>query len=160
MAEITHRKPGRPTKAKNRPQRIAVGLNRDVLNIYNKDPGFYYYFTLDTTEDGATIQEFLRAGYEFVNAETHGVPRSQAFQSNKLGSIIRIPAGKNSPGKFHYAMRQPMEFHKEDQAKKQEAVDAIDDIIHRRGVEEKLNHDDTRGHRPIYYDSEESAEFS
>ena len=136
------------------PERIPVGLRRDVVNIYNKDPAFHYVFVKDTDEGGGTIQRYLQGGYEFVDASSHGTPVTHTHASNNLGSIIRISAGRNFPGEWLYGMRIRREWHEKDIAAEQAEIDKIDDMIHRRGpLQEKLRHEKSRETEPVYYDA-------
>jgi len=103
---------GRPAK------RVPVSGNRDILTVEGKDPAFSYRWILDGDESGQRIQKFQRAWWEFVRSDDgqHTVGQDMVYQTDNVGSIIRVPAGS---GKFYYLMRIPKEYYEEDQKAKQ-----------------------------------------
>lgn len=131
--------PGRPRKnpppfaqeqenVEMKNKRTPIDGQRDKLALNNLDPDFYYYWVVDQAEDGQRIAEFLDAGYTFVRPE-EGVRAGQAdvYTSSNVGSIIRVTAGRT--GGYHYLMKLPMEYRKEDLARKAREVDATEETM-------------------------------
>ena len=117
------RKVGRPTKetrAEERPARIPVNGQRDILTVYNKDPDYSYRWVKDRHENGSRIQKFIAAGYEIVSSDNHRVGENLVYKTNDGGSIIRIPEGDHQ---HLYLMRQPMEYYNEDFEAKQNRLE-------------------------------------
>jgi len=110
-------KGGRPRKyvpksGVTRDTRVPINGDRDILTVTDKDPNFHYSLPADTDENGAEIQKMLRAGYQFVQAgKQESVGEVNVYRSTQHGSIMRVPAGA---GKYHYLMKIPMQWHKED----------------------------------------------
>jgi len=126
---VKKRGPGRPRKndvsrvegSSERPTRVPVSGNRDVLTIQGKDPSFEYRWVLDSAENGQRIQRFNSAWWNLVHSDDgqHVVGQDMVYKTENVGSIIRVPAGS---GKFYYLMRIPKEYYKEDQVAKQTEI--------------------------------------
>ena len=113
-------KRGRPKKENKKRRRVSVAGGRDVLTVEGKDPAYRYYWVCDYNEDGARINTFLEAGYEFVKAGTHRIGAARAGDPQNVGSVERKPSGHDRDGNqlFLYLMRQPLEWYKEDKQEK------------------------------------------
>ncbi len=120
-------KGGRPPKKRydrdvriTRETRIPLGGFRDKLTVTNKDPNFHYFWELDLGERGTKIARALQAGYVFVKAEEEPqVGEAAIYVAEGLGNIIRVAAGG---GYYHYLLKIPKEWYKEDQDRIQERV--------------------------------------
>lgn len=98
------------------------------LNKERLDPEMHYSWALDDAEDGSKIERRLQAGYEFCNPDENLVAgNSSVYKSVQAGSIVRVPAGQ---GKYHYLMKIPLEWYKDDQAQGQKRVDATENSLH------------------------------
>ncbi len=109
-------KGGRPRKyvAKTgitKETRVPVEGLRDILTVEGKDPNFHYYWELDSDETGTNIYKRLRAGYEFVQADTVIVGQANVYKSSNVGTIVRVP---NPDGRYLYLMRIPKDWHEDD----------------------------------------------
>lgn len=95
----------------NRPKRIPVSGNRDLITVQGKDPDFNYRIV---KEKPGRVDKFQAAGYEMV---THAVEiGSTGERDTSLGTPVRINLGRGDTG---YLMRQPKEYFDEDQAAKE-----------------------------------------
>lgn len=109
-----------------KPARVPVGGYRDVLEVLFKEPGFYYRWVLDSSEDGGRIATYKMAGYEMVDADTHKVPKQHTFTTSQHGSVIRLPC-KN--GDFMYLMRLPEQYREEDRLAHEQRIDELENQI-------------------------------
>jgi len=123
------------TSAAAQPTRVPVGGFRNVLEVPNKDPGYYYHWVLAQSDDDGRIAQYKMAGYEMVDAEKHNIPRSNVFSSGQHGSIVRLPC-KN--GDFMFLMRLKNEFREEDTLAKKQKVDEIEAQIMSPNPEQDL----------------------
>ena len=101
-----------------RVRRTPLGT-RNVLTVSGKEPGYEYRFVNDI---GDRVQEFLDNGWEIVEKKDVrigdrrlGTPTS----TEGTAAIAAVGRGTNA-----YVLRIREEWYKEDQAAKQEAVDA------------------------------------
>ena len=132
---------GRPRKVRpeeeaakqeaQRPPRVPLGGFRDILTLQNTDPNYHYHWALDMSEKGTQIARCMQAGYEFVRPE-EGVVVGEAsvFKTEGVGSVLRVPGGG---GMFHYLLKLPIEFFKEDMDRHQERVDMTEQSIKNQG---------------------------
>lgn len=104
-----------------RPARVPVSGNRDILTVDGKDPSFQYRWVLDASEDGQRIIRFTKAWWDLVRSDDgqHTVGQDMVYKTENVGSIIRVPAGS---GKFYYLMRIPKEYYVEDQKSKAQEI--------------------------------------
>jgi len=112
----------------NKPRRVPVSGQRDILTVYGKDPGKEYRFVKDKDENGMRIQNFKRGGWEFTDPKTGiSVGEENVHKSKKgTGSIVRYPAGE---GEWLYLMEIRKEWYEEDQVTKQELVNESESSI-------------------------------
>ena len=104
-----------------RPARVPVSGNRDILTVAGKDPSFAYRWILDSSENGQRIMKFNKAWWDLVHSDDgqHTVGQDMVYKSENVGSIIRVPAGS---GNFYYLMRIPKEYYNKDQDLKQSDI--------------------------------------
>ena len=113
------RRNNRPTEGEaraERPTRSRVSGHRDILTVENRNPNYYYRWVLDKEEDGARVRRYVDGGYEFVTKENDNVAVGDvSIKTNQdLGTLLRVPAGPNSPGQYLYLMRILQEYREED----------------------------------------------
>lgn len=114
-----------PKTSVTRETRVPLDGIRDVLpNIEaDKDPNFYYYWATDSDENGTQILHLMRAGYNFVQSKEVNISKTNVYSSHDVGSIIRIP---NRDGTYNFLMKQPMQWHKEDEAARMKRIDEME----------------------------------
>lgn len=131
----TSKATGKATRAKDRPKRIPVSGNRDILTVIGKDPYFHYRWVLDVDEAGERIQRYQMAGYEFVSTteiEGHGQP--QVDRPSDESTVVRKPSGTTSHGvpQYLYLMKIPYDLYEEDQKEKLKEIEERErDMIRR-----------------------------
>ena len=107
----------------NKPTRVPVSGLRDIMTVYNKDPGYKYRWVVDKNEDGSRIYRFKRGGYEFARNETDAgdyvIGQEAVYSSESHGSIVRLQTGDSS---YSYLMRIREELFNEDQEAKEQAL--------------------------------------
>ena len=108
-----------------RPKRIPVSGNRDILVIPNMDPNYMYRWVSDK-DNGQRLQKFLEGGYEFVKNDGQGDNKLSVSDYKSVGSVLTRYAGG---GVTLVAMRIPREWYDEDQAAKQAEIDAVEDSM-------------------------------
>lgn len=114
-------------------KRVPVSGFRDILTVFGKDPDYEYRWVKDGDERGQRIWRFRQAAYEFVSIDdVEGIGMDAVYKSEDLGSIIRVPAGKQEPGVYLYLMRIPREFYDEDQVDKMSQIERQEEESSRR----------------------------
>ena len=106
----------RPTK--ERTKRVPVGGPRNILTVANKDPNYVYRFVLDTP---GRLEAFKEGGYEVVTKDME-VGDSAVDKGSQLGSAVTYVKGTQTL----VLMRILREWYDEDQAAKQEEIDALE----------------------------------
>lgn len=107
-----------------RADRVPVSGNRDILTVRGKDPNYVYRWVSDVSEDGSRIWKFKQAGYTHVEvSEIKGVGQDRVKKVEGLGSIVCQPTGGSN---YSFLMKIRKEFYEEDQARKAEDLDAIE----------------------------------
>lgn len=101
-----------------RKQRTPVGGPRNILTVANKDPNYVYRFVKD---EPGRIDLFKEGGYEVVTQPTE-VGDSAVNRHSQLGSAVTVVRGTSTL----VLMRIPKEWYDEDQASKQEEIDALE----------------------------------
>lgn len=131
-------------RGQNRPKRIPVSGNRDILTVIGKDPYFHYRWVLDMSDSGERIQKFQMAGYEIVRTnEIEGHGQRQVDRPNDSDTIVKKPSGTTEHGvpQYLYLMKIPYDFYNEDQkAKMRDIEEKESDMIRRMHPD----HDDGR----------------
>jgi hypothetical protein len=136
------KKMGRPSRAdalarQRSAIRTPITGDRSILEVHGKRAGFQYRWVRDTSETGHEIVRYLSAGYEFVNRNKEGIVigDNSVYQSKAVGSIIRVPAGRDDD--YLYLMKIPQEWYDEDQEAKQREVDRREEAIVNPEIEGK-----------------------
>lgn len=104
-------------------KRIPVSGNRDVLTVNGKEPGFVYRWVNDT---GTRLRKFQDAGYEFVQHEAEVGDRVVDSSKGTDSVTSKAVGADKATGTIMnaYLMRIPSEYYEEDQAAKQQEIDA------------------------------------
>lgn len=113
-----------------RVRRTPVGT-RNKLTVYGKEPGYHYRIVNDV-DDGARIQEFLEAGYEFVPAKDVkvGDKRIEATSSEGTNAQVHVGGGQKA-----FVMRIKQEWYDEDQAAKQRQLDELESTTREKALD-------------------------
>lgn len=107
----------RPSKAEKR-DRVPVGGPRNILTVADKDPNYVYRWVLDIP---GRLEMFKRAGYEVVT-DNNEVGDPTVDRHKQLGSAVTLVKGTQTL----VLMRILREWYDEDQAAKQEEIDALE----------------------------------
>lgn len=116
---------GKSSRAE-RPKRIPVSGNRELLSVIGKDPYFHYRWVLDVDNGGERIQKFKLAEYEFVHThEIEGHGQRQVDRPTDEGTIVRKPSGTTAHGipQYLYLMKIPYDYFEEDQKTKMQEIE-------------------------------------
>lgn len=106
---------------KQKPKRVPLG-RRNILTVSGlKDTEDFHYHWFN--DSGDRLWKCMEAGYEFVNKSGLSAGETTVESARGTDSIMKKGVGG---GWTAYLMRLPMELYKEDQARKQEDVDAIE----------------------------------
>jgi len=124
--------PGRPKQRPNpenrtkRPRRSAVGGagSGGRIQFDNLDPDYNYYLVTDT---GNKIDEFKSYGYEVDEDQNIQVSSVNPIQTGSGHSIV---VDKRT-GEKGVLMRQPKEYHEEDQKLRAKAIDKTEESMFR-----------------------------
>lgn len=113
-------KPSANNPRSKRPvERTPVHGARDVLTVRGKKDDLVYRWVLDKDENGQRIFMFKNAGYEFVKGDEVQIGQSMVYNSENVGSIVRVP---DKAGGYMFLMAIPKEWYEEDQNEKQRQV--------------------------------------
>ncbi len=120
-----------PERPKNR---IPLsGSDRNIMVIEDMDPNYQYRWVNDKP---GRIERFKRAGYEFVSGNSK-VREGKVDAANSADSLLTMQVGEHVTA---YAMRIKKEWHEEDKAAKEKAVEATEESLFRSlNDEEKGN---------------------
>lgn len=116
-----------------RKERVPVGGTRDILTVKDKDPNYEYRFVNDLP---GRLLRFQDAGWEVVTDDLKVGQEAVDAPSGKVGKAVTKNVGHGTVGVL---MRIPKEWYDEDQAAKQDKVDAL---------EASMNEDIRRGRIP------------
>ena len=131
--ESTMTASNRKTTTTKKRQRVPFGGPRQRLTINEQDPNFHYCWMNDTEDN---IERALAAGYEFVKKGTVEVGDKDVHnQDSDLNSRV----SKQLRDFAVYLMRQPIEFHLEDQKLSQLEADKVDESIYGGGADKVVN---------------------
>jgi len=119
-----------------RPSRQPVGL-RNRMTVQDQDPNYHYRWVSDSDKTGDRIEQFKAAGYEVVPRGTHKVGNSRVQAASPEGSVETLSVGGGITGVL---MRQKKEFYDEDQAAKQERVDATEESLRKPTLDGQYGH--------------------
>lgn len=138
--ERAPRSRGRPkrTAPPGRRKRVPLGvpdMKLDVPNV-NDHPDYVYRWINDKP---GRLQNAYNAGYEFVEDPTLEVGTGTVSGNAEHGSRVSRHVGKDEHGRPLHAflMRIRKDWYDEDQAKKQAAIDEIDNAIRNGQLNEK-----------------------
>lgn len=106
-------------RAKRPVERTPVHGSRDLLTVRGKKDDLVYRWVLDKDENGQRIFMFRNAGYEFVKGDEVQVGQSLVYNSENVGSLVRIP---DKAGGYMFLMAIPKEWYDEDQMVKQNSI--------------------------------------
>lgn len=120
----------------SREERVPVNGTRDILTVYGKKDDLAYRWISDKSEDGQRVFRFEQAGWFLVPADDVKIGQSAVYQSESVGSIVRLPDGG---GSYLYLMAIEKDLYDEDQIAKQDAIKAEENAITRERDE---NEDD------------------
>src|ERR1700693_2007104 len=98
---------------------------RNILTIGKKDENFVYRIVNDV-DDGDRVERFAAAGYEVVKSKDISVGDKRIENPSAEGSGARISVGGGQKG---VVMRIRKDWYEEDQAAKQQEVDATEESI-------------------------------
>lgn len=104
---------------RGRVTRTPVGT-RNVLTVKGKDPNYVYRIVNDIDD---RVQMFKDAGYELVSDDAVAVGDKRASSASSLGSAKRVSVGQGTQA---VVMRISRDWYEEDQSKKQDGVDQIE----------------------------------
>jgi hypothetical protein len=106
---------------KQKPKRVPLG-RRNILTVSGlKDTEDFHYHWFN--DSGDRLWKCLEAGYAFVNRSGLSAGDTTVESARGTDSLMKKGVGG---GFTAFLMRIPMEIYKEDQARKQEEVDAIE----------------------------------
>lgn len=103
-----------------RPQRQPVGF-RNRLVARNQDPNYVYRFVNDTDD---RIEMFKEAGYEPVTVSKSTLGDKRLEGSATVDKSVSVGGGTRA-----YLMRIQKDWYEEDQKKKQQQVDSVEDSL-------------------------------
>lgn len=106
-------------RAKRPVERTPVHGSRDILTVRGKRNDLVYRWVLDKDENGQRIFMFKNAGYEFVQGDEVQVGQSLVYDSENVGSIVRVP---DKAGGYMFLMAIPKDWYEEDQMVKQHSI--------------------------------------
>jgi hypothetical protein len=106
----------------SRVRRTPLG-KRNVLTVAGKEPGYEYRIVNDV---GDRIQEFLDNGWELVKKQDVRIGDKRLGPASSEDSTAKASVGRGMTG---YVLRIREDWYKEDQAAKQEAVDATESAM-------------------------------
>lgn len=107
-----------------RPSRVPLYEQRNQLTLKDKDDGLVYRFVNDKSD---RIYKFQRAGWEHVTTKHMEVGDYEVEPHQELGNVICRQV--NSDGTKAYLMCLPKELYNEDQARKQEENDRLEEAM-------------------------------
>lgn len=112
-----------------RPKRVPISGNRDILAVRNIPEGKVGRWVNDV---GDRCIRFRQGGWEFVTDKGIEVGEKTVESSSATGSTIsKLVGTKNNNEPLHaYLMVIAREWYDEDQTRKQEDVDAVEESIY------------------------------
>ena len=133
-------------------ERQAFGGFSDKLQVYNKDPSYFYFWHAERNDD---IERALLAGYKFVSRRDAGRELPEALRDKNDRNMtedgpMRIHGGSGEYGRSYklVLMRQPMDLHERDMAERAKRADLVDSAIQRLhidGVDTSKTYGDVSG---------------
>lgn len=113
-----------PKPQSSRPRRTRVD-SRNRLSVKDRDPNYHYRLVnVNLERDPDRIERMQDIGYEVVPGKTVGqTGDKQVDNPSPLGSAGQLSVGQGTKAVW---MRIPKEWYLEDQAAKQEEIDAVE----------------------------------
>lgn len=110
-----------------RPRRTPIGT-RQILSVMGKDPDYEYRFVNDT---GDRVQAFLDNGWEKTPAKSVRVGDKRVNSPTPEGSdtVASVGGGQKS-----FLLRIKKDWYEEDQAAKQDAVNATEEATREQAL--------------------------
>jgi len=108
-----------------RPQRIPVSRNRDILTTKNIPKGKVGRWVNDIED---RLLKFLQGGWEFVTDQNVTVGEKTVDASHGVGSVIHRLVGG---GHTAYLMVIDKEWYEQDQHAKQNLIDELEEAMHK-----------------------------
>ena len=108
-----------------RTKRASINGTRHKLRIRGQEPGFVYRIVNDIDDRVSVLQE---RGYEIVTDKTVTVGDKRIANPTQEGSPVKVSVGN---GVQAYVMRIKDEWHKEDQAAKNEQIDKLEEAMYK-----------------------------
>ncbi len=113
-------------KTPERPVRVPVSGQRNILTVNGKDPNYAYRFVNDI-DHGMRIEMFKQGGWEVVDRGTEiKVGDKVVDQGSGVGSTVTRYVGQ---GITAILMRIPLEWYEEDQAAKAAKLDEVEESM-------------------------------
>src|SRR5688500_2071172 len=129
-------------KRETRKERPTVGGLRDILTIANKDPNYEYRWVKDIP---GRIKWLEERGWEVVQDDLLVGQKTVDSPVGKLGTALtRFGGGTVTL----VAMRSRREWYDEDQARKQEMVDALEESMSREANAGRIPGQNDQGYVP------------
>lgn len=107
---------------RGRTTRTPVGV-RNILTVRGKEPGYEYRIVNDS---GDRVQMFEEAGYEVVSASDVIIGDKRVQKASPVGSRAEVSVGG---GEKALVMRIRSDWHKEDQAAKQQRLHELESTM-------------------------------
>jgi hypothetical protein len=135
MSETIKRTEARPTRGETRaerPQRVPINGERDVITARGIKPNFHACWVNEKN-----VPRFLNAGYTFVDYEGVTFGSYHVQQGNPLGARYCRDMGG---GVYGYLMEIPLEYYNEDRQAEQAALEKSMEALNTEAREQGLDH--------------------
>lgn len=110
----------------DRPKRIPVSGNREILSVYGLPEDLYARWVND---EPGRIDKFLRAGYTFWTDKHIRVGERTVNTGENIGSVTTLNVGG---GVVAYLMVLDRDLYEQDQEAKQNVINAQEAAMHRK----------------------------
>jgi hypothetical protein len=134
MSETIKRTEARPARGESRaerPQRVPINGERDVITAHGIRPGFHPCWVNESN-----VPRFQAAGYTFVDYEGVTFGSYHVQQSNPLGARYCRNMGG---GVYGYLMEVPLEYYNADREAEQKDLDKKMEAMSREARNEGLD---------------------
>lgn len=117
------------TVATSRPKRVPVSQSRDVLSVKNLPEDMVGRWVNDVSD---RVLKFLEGSWEFVTDKGICVGERTVEASRDCGQTIRrlVGTGPHNEPVYAYLMAITKDLYNEDQARKQDEVDSVEEQIY------------------------------
>lgn len=110
-------------RTESRPRRVPVSGNRDILTVYNKEPGFVYRWVQDV---GSRVNKYIQGGYEVAPDNGLIIGDARTGVASPHGSAI---VATSKDGSTLILLRIKDEWYKEDQDSKEAEIEANEETM-------------------------------